>query len=105
MCVLDLFFRTLAVNSVSDFSLLASFDMYPAVFPGYPDDSLRVQVQAFLASFNVVVAFFSLARIFGECSTIYCLPALFFFFFEVEITLRTLIPLFMPGSVHSGSAG
>ena len=28
----------------------------------------------------------------------------FFFFFEVEISLRTLIPLFMPGSVHSGSA-
>ena len=29
---------------------------------------------------------------------------LFFFFFEVEITSRTLIPLFRPGSVHSGSA-
>ena len=26
------------------------------------------------------------------------------FFFKVEISLRTLIPLFMPGSVHSGSA-
>ena len=26
-----------------------------------------------------------------------------FFFFEVEISSRTLIPLFMPGSVHSGS--
>ena len=25
------------------------------------------------------------------------------FFFEVEISLHTLIPLFMPGSVHSGS--
>ena len=25
------------------------------------------------------------------------------FFFEVEISSRTLIPLFMPGSVHSGS--
>ena len=28
----------------------------------------------------------------------------FFFFFEVEISSRTLIPLFRPGSVHSGSA-
>ena len=27
----------------------------------------------------------------------------FFFFFEVEISSRTLISLFMPGSVHSGS--
>ena len=29
---------------------------------------------------------------------------LFFFFFVVEISSRTLIPLFGPGSVHSGSA-
>ena len=28
----------------------------------------------------------------------------FFFFFKVEIRSRTLIPLFRPGSVHSGSA-
>ena len=28
---------------------------------------------------------------------------LFFFFFKVEISSRTLIALFMPGSVHSGS--
>ena len=28
----------------------------------------------------------------------------FFFFFEVEISSRTLIPLFRPGSVHSDSA-
>ena len=49
----------------------------------------------------VVVGFASLARIWGECSTIYYLPALFFFF-KVEINLRILIPLFMPGSVHSG---
>ena len=27
-----------------------------------------------------------------------------FFFYEVEISSRTLIPLFRPGSVHSGSA-
>ena len=31
-------------------------------------------------------------------------PRLLFFFFKVEISLRTLIPLFRPGSVHSGSA-
>ena len=30
--------------------------------------------------------------------------AFFFFFFKVEISSRTLIPLFRPGSVHSGSA-
>ena len=29
---------------------------------------------------------------------------LFFFFFEMEISSRTLILLFMPGSVHNGSA-
>ena len=28
-----------------------------------------------------------------------------FLFFKVEISLQTLIPFFMPGSVHSGSAG
>ena len=34
----------------------------------------------------------------------YSLPACaFFFFFEVEISSRTLIPLIMPGSVHGGS--
>ena len=38
---------------------------------------------------------------FGE--TIHSPPALFFFF-KVEITSRTLIQLYMPGSVHSGSA-
>ena len=31
---------------------------------------------------SVVVAFSSLARIVGECSTIHSLPALFFFFFK-----------------------
>ena len=30
--------------------------------------------------------------------------SLFFFFFEMDISSRTLIPRFMPGSVHSGSA-
>ena len=31
-------------------------------------------------------------------------PAYTFFFFKAEISSRTLIPLFMPGSVHSGLA-
>ena len=51
----------------------------------------------------VVVAFSSLARIWGECSTIHSPSAFFFFFFKVEISWRTLISLFGPGSVHSGS--
>ena len=70
-----------------------------------------------------LVDFSSLARILGECSTPVeqalvalayedfgkmfdrLFPAcVFFFFFEVKISSRTLIPLFMPGSVHSGSA-
>ena len=38
----------------------------------------------------VVVAFSSLAWIWGDCSTI-----LFSFFFEVEISSRTPIPLFV----------
>ena len=64
----------------------------------------------------------SFARIWGECSDIHSPPALclflscfifvvvvclvFFFFFwgGVEISSRTLIPLFMPASIHSGSA-
>ena len=40
----------------------------------------------------------------GECSIIHSPPALFFFFFEVGISLRTLIPLFTQGLDHSGSA-
>ena len=54
--------------------------------------------------FLVVVAFSSLARIRGECSIIHIPPALFFFFFWVEISSRSLIPLFRPWSVHIGSA-
>ena len=58
---------------------------------------------------NMVVAFFSLVRILGECSIIHFSPALFFFLgggegVKVEIRSRTLIPLFRLGSVHSGSA-
>ena len=44
-----------------------------------------------------------------KCLTIHLPPvlslSLFFFFFEVEFSLCTLIPLFSPGSVHSGSVG
>ena len=40
-------------------------------------------------------------RILGECVTIQSPPTLFFL---VEISSRTLIPLFRPGSVYSGSA-
>ena len=50
---------------------------------------------------------FFLAFELGDCSTIYSPPAFFlsfFFFFEVETRSHTLIPLFMPGSVHSDSA-
>ena len=50
-----------------------------------------------------VDGFFLTCEDFGRCSTIHSLPALIFFF-KVEISLRTLIPLFRPGSVHSGSA-
>ena len=55
----------------------------------------------------VVVTFSSLARIWEVCSTMHSPPELFFFFFfsffEVEISSRTLITLFMPGSIHNGS--
>ena len=57
---------------------------------------------------GMAVAWSFLARIFGECSTIHSLPALFsflfFFFFLMEISSRTLILIFMPGSVYSGWA-
>ena len=48
----------------------------------------------------VLLAFSSLARILGKCSAIHSPPAVFF---KVEISSHTLIPLFRPGSVHSGS--
>ena len=57
----------------------------------------------------MVVAYSFLLRILGECSAVHSLLALLLlllllFFSEVEIRLHTLILLFMPGSVHSGSA-
>ena len=42
-----------------------------------------------------------LARILAECSTIHSPPA--HFFLKVQINSRTVIPLFKPGSVQSGS--
>ena len=54
-----------------------------------------------------MAAFSSRARVWGECLTNHSTQALFsfflFFFFEVEISLCTLIPLFAPELVHSGS--
>ena len=54
----------------------------------------------------MAMAFASLAKIWGEYSTIHSPHALlfFFFFFEVDISLRPQIPLFRPGSGHSGLA-
>ena len=50
----------------------------------------------------VVVAFSSHARIFGRGVRAF-IPTCAFFF-KVEISSHTLTPLFMSGSVHSGSA-
>ena len=58
------------------------------------------------------MAFCSLARIWGECSIIHSPPARSFYVFffvclfvvVLEISSRTLILLFRPGSVHSSSA-
>ena len=52
-----------------------------------------------------LVAFPSHARILWECLTIHFPPTLFSFFFSFKVAISscTLIPLFMPGSVHSGS--
>ena len=51
-----------------------------------------------------MLAFSSRVRIL-ECLTVLFPPALnFFFFFKVEISSCTLIPLFGPGSVRYGSA-
>ena len=52
----------------------------------------------------MMVALFSLVRIWGECSTIHSLSAFFFFFPEGDISSCTPIPLFRPRSVHSGLA-
>ena len=51
-----------------------------------------------------VVAFSARARIWGECWPFIRRLHFFFFFLKVDISVRTLIPLSMPESVHSGSA-
>ena len=43
------------------------------------------------------------ARILGECSTIHSQPVLYIFCYKLETRSCTLIPLFRPGSVNSGS--
>ena len=63
-----------------------------------------VEVEVAATVKKIMVALSLLARIWGECSTIRSPPALFLLLVEVEISSRTLIPLFMPGSVHRGSA-
>ena len=49
-----------------------------------------------------MVAFSLLVMILGRMFD-QSFPACDFFFFSVEISLRALFPLFMPGLVHSGS--
>ena len=78
---------------------------YAPLRPFRRDGNLHGSAMPHTTVVIVAVAFSSIARILGECSTIHSLPELFsFFFLEVKIGSRTLIPLFMLGSVHSGSA-
>ena len=63
-----------------------------------------VEVEVAAAVKKIMVALSLLARIWGECSTIRYPPALLLLLVEVEISSRTLISFFMPGSVHRGSA-
>ena len=67
---------------------------------------IYIHIYIYIYMVVVVVAFSSRARILEEYWTIHSPPALFLFsfFFKVEISSRTLIPFFRPGSVHSGSA-
>ena len=51
----------------------------------------------------VVVAVFLASEDFGRMFDHSSPPPPRSFFFKVEISSRTLIPLFRPGSVHSGS--
>ena len=75
-------------------------------------DTYKVRcTQHFQGWHILVVAFSSLARILGNVRSFVPRLCFFFFFFvlfclfvEVEFSSRELIPLFMPESVHSGSA-
>ena len=56
---------------------------------------------------GIAVAFFLASEDYGRMfdnSFSACAFFVLFFVFEVEISTRTLIPLFRPGSVPSGSA-
>ena len=74
--------------------------------------AVRGPLRAHVSGGGVFYCFFLACEKFWECSTLHSPPALsfsfslffFFFFFWLEISLSTLIPLFRPGSVHSGSA-
>ena len=70
------------------------------------NDAFQVKMVQFLQREGLpVVALSSLARIVGRMFD-HSYPACTFLgvIFEVDISSRTLIPSFMPGSVHSGSA-
>ena len=67
--------------------------LLPVSMPGV-EECYRLGMIAAMAAFSL------LAMILGECLTIHSPPAPFL---KVEISLRILIPLFIPGSVHSGS--
>ena len=62
------------------------------------------EIHGEIIKYMVVVAFCLYARIMGEVQWVVPLPVLFFFFFGVEISSQTPIPLFRLRSVHSGSA-
>ena len=92
---------TTSSTNVSQASPFVTLDRLVKVFRTRSSTSL---VPGHLSSW-----FSSLARIWGKCSTFHSRPALFsflffFFFLEVGIRSRTVIPLFMPGSVPSGWA-
>ena len=66
----------------------------------YPIPSLKIHFH------RTVVAFSLRAKILGECLTIviHSPPALFFFFFQMEISSSTPVTLFLPGSVQQAEA-
>ena len=52
---------------------------------------------------RLCAGFFLAGKGFGRLFDHSCSTVAFFFFFKVEISLLTLIAIFRPGSVHSGS--
>ena len=72
-----------------------------------PENDIITDAQSFrpLGSGGGGGGFFFACEDFGRIYEIHSPPAFFFFFFLLaEISSRTLIALFRPGSVHSGSA-